>query len=477
MALYLDRQAFVMRRILWLGFILISFSETFSQLTLTYDVDSLKRILETNLSDTNRIWALDNLGRNIHDSDTTVVLAHQAITLAQKIGFKKGEAEAYNNIGYWFTQKGNYPKAIENYLKAIQLAESANYEEGLKRSFNNIAGVYCFLKNYRTSIDYAAKSSKLSTKFNDLSTLALAYSWQSRSYLELHQTDSALKYAQLSYQAASKSKDYLPLFQATARLGEVNSSLGNHPLALEYLRLSLYNSKRDGRKFRIAGAHQELAETFQNMKSIDSCLWHAQQAFKISREENLAGSLLTSSLLLSALYEGENDSESLRYHKIALVAQDSLFSQEKNRQVEALNFNETIRRQEMEAQKRLAEEERKHNLQYAAIALGLIIFVILFLLLSHTVIANEGLIKFLGLLALLIVFEFINLLLDPFVGNLTQDSPFLMLASMVCIAALLIPVHHYLEKWVIERLIEKNKKIRLAAAKKVIATLEGDKNG
>lgn len=49
----------------------------------------------------------------------------------------------------------------------------------------------------------------------------------------------------------------------------------------------------------------------------------------------------------------------------------------------------------------------------------------------------------------------------------------LMLLALVCIAALLIPLHHKVEKWTTARLVEKNKQIRLAAAKKTIEKLEG----
>jgi hypothetical protein len=50
-----------------------------------------------------------------------------------------------------------------------------------------------------------------------------------------------------------------------------------------------------------------------------------------------------------------------------------------------------------------------------------------------------------------------------------------LLLVLVCVAALLAPIHHRLEKWILQRLVEKNKKIRLAAAKKTIATLEKHK--
>ena len=116
---------------------------------------------------------------------------------------------------------------------------------------------------------------------------------------------------------------------------------------------------------------------------------------------------------------------------------------------------------------------RKHNLQYAAIALGVTMFIIFYFLFSQSIVANQRLIKFLGILALLLVFEFINLFIHPYIDKWTNHSIPMMLGIMVCIAALLIPLHHKLEHWVTHRLVEKNNKIRLAAAKKTIAKLEG----
>ena len=81
-------------------------------------------------------------------------------------------------------------------------------------------------------------------------------------------------------------------------------------------------------------------------------------------------------------------------------------------------------------------------------------------------------IEFLGVVALLIVFEFLNLLLHPFLESITHHSPVLMLLALVCIAALLVPLHHKLEKWATTKLVEKNKLVRLAAAKKTIEKLE-----
>lgn len=85
---------------------------------------------------------------------------------------------------------------------------------------------------------------------------------------------------------------------------------------------------------------------------------------------------------------------------------------------------------------------------------------------------NTKLISFFGVIALLLVFEFFNLLLHPFLEKITHHSPILMLLALVCIAALLVPLHHKLEKWITEKLVQKNKATRMANAIKTIEILE-----
>jgi DMSO/TMAO reductase YedYZ heme-binding membrane subunit len=137
-----------------------------------------------------------------------------------------------------------------------------------------------------------------------------------------------------------------------------------------------------------------------------------------------------------------------------------------------MTFEDDLRQQELASEKIKAEEQRKQNIQYVLIALGIITFIILFLLLSRSFITNTKLIEFLGVLALLVVFEFLNLLLHPFLERVTNHTPLLMLLALVCIASLLVPLHHRAEKWSTAKLVEKNKKIRLANAKKTIELLE-----
>jgi hypothetical protein len=74
---------------------------------------------------------------------------------------------------------------------------------------------------------------------------------------------------------------------------------------------------------------------------------------------------------------------------------------------------------------------------------------------SPLIIVNEKWIEFLGVLGLLIVFEFTNLLIHPYISEATNDSPIFMLIILVIVAALLIPLHHRLEIWIKEKMVEK----------------------
>ena len=173
------------------------------------------------------------------------------------------------------------------------------------------------------------------------------------------------------------------------------------------------------------------------------------------------------------MFDKQNKIKSAYYYfKVELALEDTIFSQERINKAQALAFNEEIRVAEEQNKKIKAEEQRKLNVQYALLAFGIITFIILFLLLSRSFITNTKIIEFLGVIALLIVFEFLNLLLHPFLERVTHHSPVLMLLALVCIAALLVPLHHKVEKWATAKLIEKNKQIRLAAAKKTIEQLE-----
>ncbi|HET9824838.1 MAG TPA: hypothetical protein VFP87_05860, partial [Chitinophagaceae bacterium] len=142
------------------------------------------------------------------------------------------------------------------------------------------------------------------------------------------------------------------------------------------------------------------------------------------------------------------------YQQIAMQTKDSLFSEEKVRQIQNLSFQEKLRQEQIAEEKKRAEEERKNNLQLIGIAVFIVTFVLFFSLIIRRK-TKPRTIEFFGVLALLLVFEFIALFIHPYLESWTHHTPVYMLLMLVGIASVLVPLHHRMERFVKEKLAHK----------------------
>jgi hypothetical protein len=246
----------------------------------------------------------------------------------------------------------------------------------------------------------------------------------------------------------------------------------NRELAFSFYRMAVTNSRVYRDHANLSTAFLGMARMFRDAGNIDSSIVNAEFALSAAQVMGHKESLFESGKLLSELYQDRDQSKAFRYLSIAMQAKDSAFSKEKQMQIANMTYAAEERQRDNTARMLKADTERKANLQYAGIGVVLLAILILFFVYSHSIIANQKLISFFGVIALLMVFEFLNLLLHPWLGAITHHSPVLMLLAMALVAALLIPLHHKLEHWIKHRLVEKSRKIKLTAAKKIISELK-----
>ena len=432
------------------------------------DIDSLKRVLAKTNADSTRVELLRATGYT--KRDLKVLL--QSLDLAKKIKYIKGEADCNNSIGNYFFGNSNYPTAMEFYLEGLKISEANNYQAGIAKTTGNIGAVYSTQGAYRQALNNFLKALAITKITNNTRSSAIQSYDAAKAYLQLGNSDSALFYGNQSYQQAIASKDSNALTNSLYTLGDIHNQLGNTALAFVNYRMAIPYAP--GYVFTLPDIYVSMAKLFRQTGQIDSCILYAEKGLKSAQLYNNGDLIFKSAGLLSAIYDKQDVNKSFYYYKLAVAGKDSMFSKEKIKQIENLSFNETLRQQNRESEKLKTKEERKHNLQYAAIAVALITFIILFLLLSRSIIVKTKFIEFFGVLGLLAVFEFINLFIHPYLSHATNDSPVLMLLVLIGIGALLVPLHHRLEKWITKIMVEKNKKIRLEAAKKTIAKLEGE---
>ncbi|MEO8417038.1 MAG: hypothetical protein ABI472_25465 [Ginsengibacter sp.] len=441
-------------------------------------LDSLKLVIKEFKQDTNTIISLIYYASFYYSkNDTALLYFSRAYELAGKLKNDKYRAYSLAQSEQVYTRNKNFVKALELNFDLLKLYENMSDTSGIADTWLELGGVYDNLGDEESSILYNKKAYSMYKKHgeNKLRVISSANNIGYK-YIILNIPDSALSYFQESNAAANDEiKNSNPGTYAFTLygLGKVNYQLGNLSIAMSYYRESLVlNVKKTETSYDnwIHGLIcMGLGEVFKSNGHSDSAIVYYKEALKTMPEEILIPAIYRN---LAELYKNINKDTAFNYLMKEVKLTDSLNNANNKRDIKNLTLNEQERQKSIAVKQKQDEEERKQNIQYALIAIALVTLIILFLFLSRSFITNTKLISFFGVIALLLVFEFFNLLLHPFLKRITHHSPILMLLALVCIAALLVPLHHKLEKWATVKLVEKNKATRLANAKKTIEKLE-----
>jgi tetratricopeptide (TPR) repeat protein len=432
--------------------------------------DSLRMRFSKEKSDTSKARLLLRLANTYvnTDADTALKLVYQGLQLAEKENYHLLKVSCLRLIGYLQGTSGNYVKDIQLTLEAKRIAEFYGYTDEIANCYHELGNNYKWQKNFRQAATYYNKVKEYRVLFYTTEmNLGIVY-------LELNRIDSALAFASAAYQHCLADTQQTYLSSILGNLGRIHQRMGNLSLGRNYLAMGEATAIQRKSTRSLGFVLLDISAFFEKAQAIDSAIHYSRRLLNTQGMSKFKPLMLDAAQNLSRYYTGKNTDSAFKYLQLATSLREELLGAEKTQQILTLRYEEELRQQQLVNEKARQAEDRNNNLQYAAIALALIVFVILFFLFSHSIMANQKLIRFLGIIALLIVFEFLNLLLHPWLGAVTHHSPVLMLLAMVCVAALLIPLHHRLEHWITHKLVEKNKKIRLSAAKKIISQLEPD---
>jgi tetratricopeptide (TPR) repeat protein len=362
-------------------------------------IDSLKHLLTSTIHDTTRVMALRTLAFYMPSVDA-LKLDSQALSLARKIKYANGEAASLNQFGNDFLGTGNLPRALDYYLQSMKINEKISNLDGLASNYGNIANIYSAQEDYNAALASLYKSIKLRQQTGN-DKIRNTYMLMGSVYEKMDQLDSSMLYYQKSLEIFNRISDKYQLSAVLYGLGKVNAKLGHTELAFAYYRMGIVADAPFPDSIGYFGNSYGLAALFKQTGQTDSSIYYAKRALSGTKRSDI---IIKSGLLLSELYEGKDDRQSFYYYKLAISTRDSVLSAEKQTQIKNMNFNEQERQREITSAELKAKKERVHNIQYAAITLGVISFLILFFALSHSIVVNERWVRFFGILTLSLLF-------------------------------------------------------------------------
>ena len=153
------------------------------------------------LADTSSVKLLNQQCWSLRRTDplSAIAVGKNALDLARKIGYSKGEAQVLNYLGICYLRLDDSRTASEYFFKALDFSDSLNI--GLEKAYalNNIASSLNFEGEYTQALNYTRKALALQTKNKDPKGIAYAYVRMSDNYNSLQQYDSLLITAQIAY--------------------------------------------------------------------------------------------------------------------------------------------------------------------------------------------------------------------------------------------------------------------------------------
>jgi len=432
-------------------FLFVIVSASFAQ---TPRVDSLSQLLAVEKTDTNRVRLMWQLARDmgVYDPDSALVLAQKALYLARATEYTEGESRSLGVLSNTFLKIGNYPRALELNIEKLKIEEQRNNPRNLASVLMNIGVVYALEEEYEKALAYYQRSDSVIQLYNleDIRyniALNTGDAWD-----RLNRNDSAFLYFSRSLEIANAMGDGDYIGTSMTGLGHSYRKMGRYPESLTQYRMAIHFLAEAQDDEVLCEAALGLAKLFELTRLYDSAGHYASLSLAIARKDGFLSKELEAAEFLTDHYKKTRDIDSaFTYVSYVRGLNDSVNSKSRIRESQIISSNEQFRQLEREEEMRMARKKRAQQLQLLLIAIFIPGFFLVTLLLSHINVPVR-LVRLLGVLSLLFLFEYLTLLLHPTVAALTHHNPILEILIFVCLAAILIPAHHKLEHWMIHKL-------------------------
>lgn len=430
----------------------------------------------------------------IPDKDKALNYINQAFSLISTLKNDSLKAESHNSYGLVYRARNDKTLSLRHFLNGLQIAEKTKIPELRRNCYVYLSNFYSGIQEYDKAIDYFMKANKELDHIKeknvpyqraiDINTLGnlfankknhdIAISYFERSiaiadslkfsslkvpgyisllnqYLRMDQPKKALDYINSS--SGQNLKKYLTDFGMSAMIDQayafIYTQLNRFDSAKIYFDKALPYFEQKTSEMNRAGFYSQLANYFSKTNNSAKAI---EYYIKVKETGERVGQLELVQMAyknLDTLHEKKGDFQlANQYNSLYYQYKDSINKLKKENelsQIEALDEQQRLERAKLEAQE---AKEKRNRIQYMGIIIGIaVLFIALVMMGWFKVSANT--IRAIGFFSFLIFFEFIFLVFKKNIYGLTHGEPLYDLAFMIALAAILVPLHHWLEHRVI----------------------------
>jgi len=256
-----------------------------SLLAQTAEIDSLKVEVATTTG-TAKVDVINNLSKALwlEDPELSIENGNKALTLARKLNYKIGEAEAIKNIGgahYYLT---NYDAAVEYLIQSLKLRKQIGDKEDIINALNNLGIVQASLNNYEQALAYYLESMEIESEIGNNDGIAGSLNNIGMIYEKLSDYHKALEYFRRSEQIYDEIGNKYGQALTLANIGSIFRVLTNYDKAIEYLLRALKIHEETENKDGLASTLGNIGMIYDDIGERDKALDYYHRSLKMEEE-------------------------------------------------------------------------------------------------------------------------------------------------------------------------------------------------
>jgi hypothetical protein len=371
------------------------------------------------------------------------------LNLAETIDEQKLKITIYERIAFFYAKINQTEKAKDYYVKAIDQAKALKDSVNEVYNYQNIIQLYAQNKEFAVAKEYL-KILKSKVKNSDaFKQLAINAEIQIIYYED--------------------DKNLPEFFRKNGEMLENYKKFGMHA---EFNRIQgiilAYEGKMDSALYYLNEAKRQINPNDinaimslnssyaiyleKNKKYLEAAKYLDLNIPLAKQIQNLTAQKELHTTLDSLYIKGGDKQKEIANKLLMYTIKDSLDKQQKANDLLTVEIEIENKRNERD---RVAKEEKirkRNNLQYLGISAAIISLFIGLIALGRLKV-KPWFIRSLGFISFILLFEFIILLIDHQLHNLTHGEPLPILLIKIVIIAFLLPLHHWLEHNVIHYLL------------------------
>ncbi len=200
-------------------------------------MDSLLQVIANGKTDTLQVNTYLALSRKHFSSspDEAIRYATLALQLSKQLGFLKGQAFSYKNIGIAYFNRGRYIEAQLYYDSSLTVFQKLQDKIGVANIYNNMGNIYYQSGDDLRALELYMKQLVISEALHDTLRMSTALNNMAAVYNKKKSTtDLAIKSLQRALPLAEGMQNPEHIGTAAVNLGEIYFAEGDDSLAMKY---------------------------------------------------------------------------------------------------------------------------------------------------------------------------------------------------------------------------------------------------